>query len=96
MENQLIVTLNVNDLKELISEGVTNALSKTPQPKKEDDTLLKRIDVAKLFSVSLVTVSQWQKDGVLPYHRIKSRIFFKRCEVLQAMELKPKYKRSRK
>ncbi len=93
MENQLIVTLRVDELKELINESVANALSKVPQPPNEDEILLRRKDVAKLFSVSLVTVSQWMKDGKLPYHRINSRIFFKKVEVLKAMELSPKYKR---
>jgi hypothetical protein len=93
METRLIVTLNTDELKQLINETVTNALSKVPQPKKDDDTLLKRKDIAKLFSVSLVTVSQWMKDGKLPYHRINSRIFFKRGEVFKAMEINPKYKR---
>jgi len=92
MEDQLLVTLKVNELKNLIEESVTNALSKIPQPKKEDDTLLRRKDISKLFSVSLVTVTQWMKTGRLPYHRINSRIFFKRGEVFQAMEINPKYK----
>lgn len=92
MENKLLVTLNVDELKELIFDGVTNALSKISQPKNEDETLLKRKDIAKLFSVSLVTITQWMKTGKLPYHRINTRIFFKRGEVFQAMEVNPKYK----
>jgi hypothetical protein len=92
MENKLLVTLNVNELQELITDSVTNALSKIPKPRQDDDSLLKRKDIARLFSVSLVTVTQWMKTGRLPYHRINSRIFFKKGEVLQAMELSPKYK----
>ena len=93
MEPRLIVTLNTDELQQLIYETYINAHSKVPQPKKDDDTLLKRKDIAKLFSVSLVTVSQWMKTGRLPYHRINSRIFFKKSEVFQAMEISPKYKR---
>ncbi len=92
MENRLIVTLYVDELKQLIEECITNALSKAPKPKQEDDTLLKRKDIAKLFSISMVTVTQWMKLGKLPYHRINSRVFFKRGEVFQAMEINPKYK----
>lgn len=95
MENNLVVTMNADELRNLIDESVTNALIKSFQPKKEDDTLLKRKDVSKLFSVSLVTISQWMKGGKLPYHRINSRIFFKKAEVLKAMEISPKYKKLR-
>jgi len=93
MENQLIVTLRVDELKTLITEGVQIAISKIPSPQKEDETILKRKDIARLFSVSLVTVTEWMKSGRLPHYRIKSRVFFKRGEVLKAMEASPKYKR---
>ena len=92
MENKLLVTLNVDELRELISEGITSALSKLPKPKNEDETLLRRKDVAKIFSVSLVTINQWMKTGRLPFHKINSRTFFKKGEVFQAIEVSPKYK----
>ena len=91
-QNQLLVTLNVADLKGIINESVSDAISKIPQQPKEDDTLLRRKDVAKLFSVSLVTISEWMKSGKLPYHRINSRIFFKRKEVMESMQSTQKYK----
>lgn len=75
MNNNLVVTMSTDELKALIEEGVSNALSKSFQPKNEDETLLNRKDISKFFSVSLVTVSQWMKSGKLPYHRINSRIF---------------------
>jgi len=45
-----------------------------------------------LFSVSLVTIADWMKTGKLPYHRINSRIFFKKSEVLEALQSKSKIK----
>jgi phage antirepressor YoqD-like protein len=84
MNEQLIITLKVDDLKNIIDESVTNALTKVPQ-KTEEETILKRIDVAKLFKISLVTLNQWMRDGRIVYHRINSRIFFKRSEVMDAL-----------
>lgn len=81
MNNQLIVTLTVEELKAIILESVEKALEKVTQPT-NDETLLKRKDVAKLFHVSLVTLNQWMKEGRVPYHRIHSRIFFKQSEVM--------------
>ncbi len=93
MENQLALTLKVEELRVLISESVSDALSKVPPTKKDDEILLRRKDVAKLFSVSLVTITDWMKTKRLPYHRINSRIYFKRSEVLEALNNGFKYKR---
>jgi len=94
MENQIVV-IKVEELKNLISESVSDAISKIPQPQKEDDVLLKRKDVATLFSVSLVTITDWMKTGKLPFYRINSRIFFKRGEVLETLNNNQKYKHSK-
>jgi len=91
MENQLLVTLNVNDLRHIINESIENAISKTQKPK-EEETILRRKDVAKLFSVSLVTIADWMKTGKIPYNRINSRIFFKKSELMKCIEIKEKYK----
>jgi len=93
MENRLIVTLYVDELKRIIEECVTTALAKIPTPKKEDDTLLTRKDVAKLFSISLVTVNEWKRVGRIPYYRMNRRIYFKKEELLKAIEINPKYKK---
>jgi hypothetical protein len=91
MENQLLVTLNVNDLKLIIDKSIESAISKTQKPT-EEETILRRKDVAKLFSISLVTIADWMKTGKLPYHRINTRIFFKKSELMKCIEIKEKYK----
>ena len=89
------LTLDAEALRRVIQELYPE--SKLPSlPIKEEETLLRRKEVAKLFSVSLVTISQWMKSGKLPYHRINSRIFFKKSEVWSAMEINPKYRRAKK
>jgi excisionase family DNA binding protein len=85
MNEQLIVTLKVDELKSLIDESVSNALTKLPQ-KPEAEDLLKRDEVAKLFKISLVTLNQWMRDGRITFHKINSRIFFKRSEVMEALK----------
>ena len=88
---KLLVTLSVNELKSIINQSVADAISKAQHPLSED-VLLKRKDIAKLFSVSLVTINSWMNSGKLPYHRINSRIFFKKREVMEAMAGINKYK----
>jgi len=92
MKNDLVVTLKVGELENIINRSIEGALSKVPEAKPEE-TLMRRKEVAKFFSVSLVTVSEWMKAGKLPYHRINSRVFFKRSEILEAMGTNEKYKR---
>lgn len=92
MNEQLIITLKVGELKNIIDESVTKALIKAPS-KPEEETLLKRKEVAKIFGVSLVTLNQWMRDGRIPCHRINSRVFFKRTEVMEALNSVKKYSR---
>ena len=58
MDDKLIVTLNVDELKRIIIECIIGVLNENPI-KAEEDPLLKRVEVAKMFSVSLVTLNQW-------------------------------------
>jgi len=88
METQLVVTLNVDELKSIINESIENAIKINSKPK-EEDSLLCRKDLARLFSVSLVTISSWTKNGKLPYYQIGSRIYFKKNEIMKIFDSKP-------
>ena len=46
-----------------------------------DDDLLSRKDVARMFSISLDTVDNWSKAKILNPHKRGRRVFFKRSEV---------------
>lgn len=47
--------------------------------------LLTRKDVSKMLQVSLVTLNEWTKHGILPAYRINTRIRYKENEVLSAL-----------
>ena len=86
MEKRLIVTLDIEELKRIIEDCLKDANTAQEQDKIEEDTLLQRTEVAKLFGVSLVTLNQWRKEGIIKRHKIKSRVFFKKSEVMQALK----------
>ncbi|MEI6765965.1 MAG: helix-turn-helix domain-containing protein [Bacteroidota bacterium] len=92
--NKVLTENDVEDLKSIFSEVISKSV---PQTSSADDTeiLLKRKDVAKLFSVSLKTVHDWMKSGKLPVHRINSRVFFKKSEIYAVLEAKPKLGRKK-
>jgi hypothetical protein len=89
MENRLIVTLNIEELKLLIGDCLKDAHAILKEDVKEEDALLKRTEVAKIFGVSLVTLNQWRKEGIIKRHKIKSRVFFKKSEVMDALNTLP-------
>ncbi|WP_247237698.1 helix-turn-helix domain-containing protein [Telluribacter sp. SYSU D00476] len=77
----------------LIQEEIRKALYPNGQsdtPKQEP--FLTRAQMAKELDASLVTLHQWQKDG-LPYHRLHRRIYFIKSEVLEYMHSNQKKKK---
>jgi hypothetical protein len=80
-EIQIITTPNkfkkeiVNDVKTLLDEFLKHFAP--IQPKE----YLTRADVAKMFSVDISTISNWQKSKRLNPLAISGRIYFLRSEV---------------
>lgn len=59
--------------------------------KKQPTDFLTRSDVANMFTVSLVTVSDWTAKGLLKSYKIANRVYYKRGEIEQALtEIHPK------
>jgi excisionase family DNA binding protein len=74
-------------LKELILLGVKTELSlitQNFQPKKQPEYLTRK-EVAEILKVSLVTLSDWNKKGVLKPYRLGNLIRYKREELDQAL-----------
>jgi excisionase family DNA binding protein len=74
-------------LQELILLGVKaelDALTKDLQPKKLPDYLTRK-EVAAILKVSLVTLSDWNKKGVLKPYRLGNLIRYKSSELESAL-----------
>lgn len=82
--NRLIFNLDEDELRCIIEESVAKALQKIPQ-EPVDDTLLTRKEVARLLKVSLVTLNQWRREGIIFQQKIKSRVYFKKSEVMAVL-----------
>lgn len=70
-----------------ILEGVSQQLlefSKNFKPK-EPTIWLTRKEAADLFGVSLVTIHNWTKEGVINAYKIGTRIRFRRSELEQIL-----------
>ena len=88
-----IQNLSVSDLKTIISETmkeeVKHLLSEPPQ----QTEYLTRQETANLLRISLVTLHEWTRKGIITGYRFNSRVRYKRNEVEgTAREIK-KYRR---
>ena len=91
MVQNLLIQMNPEDLRGLISECIKDALTlerqeKAPVPIPED--LLSIEDIQKVFKVSKVTVHKWKKKGLLPFYKMNRKVYFKKSEVIDAMQHK--------
>ncbi|TCI85322.1 helix-turn-helix domain-containing protein [Tenacibaculum sp. M341] len=71
----------IGQIKEVLKD-----LNPTQQPQTTTDKLLTRKEVCKLLQVSLVTVHNWTKQGILNPYRIGNKLRFKESEVLEALQ----------
>ena len=61
----------------------------TPQTISNSEEYLTVKDVANLFHISIATVNNWKREGILVAHQIGGKIFFKRTEIENSLiELK--------
>lgn len=91
MKQQIqFIQFTPEELKDLISESVKeqfNALStslKDNEPKNEKEFLTRK-ETASFFNVSMVTIHEWQKNGILKVYKMGNRSFFKRAELLETL-----------
>ena len=87
MQNLILSTMLYTDLQELIFSSVETAVQSATahlQVKNEIEYLTRK-QTSTLLGVSLVTLSEWTKEGKVKGYRIGSRIRFKRHEIEQSL-----------
>ena len=89
-----LVVVDIDQLKTIINDAVTAAMKQHHAPEQQDE-ILRKVEVAKELKVSLKTIGKWMKQGKLPFHRINTRLFFKRSDIMNAMKLPQKYQRQK-
>jgi excisionase family DNA binding protein len=81
-------------IREAFGAELTDLLAK--QEKESDyDQLLSRKEAAEMLKVSLVTISKYQKEGRHTFYRIGRHVYFKKGDIMQALEDHLKYKHRR-
>ena len=87
MEQVLITTLSLEDLKKIIAESVNSAIKTIDFGNKsyESEKLLTRKETADKFSISLVTLNDWTRRGKIKAYTIGGRVLYKEQELDQAL-----------
>ena len=87
MTNLILHSLQPDELKQLISDAVLQAVDKTnPQQPDKEDQLIKLSEASQLLKVSKVTIHAWKKAGLIPFYRISNKIYFKKNELIESLK----------
>jgi excisionase family DNA binding protein len=89
MKKKLIQVYEVDpeEFKKEILVGIEKLLddfSKQLEPK-ESEVWISRVEASKLMQISLVTIHNWSKDGILRAYRIGNRVRFRHSEIEQTL-----------
>lgn len=90
MSNKKILEIEGLEAAELLNrfESLTkeiHSLKEELTTSKTKTEYLTRLNVAAMFGITLPTVHEWHKKGILKGYKIANRIFFKRAEVEAAL-----------
>ena len=90
MTDIIMHTITPDQLKQILIEAILEAQSvisnpQQPQPD-QDEELIKIEEASKLLNVSKATIHAWKKAGLIPFHRISNKIYFKKNEIINSLK----------
>jgi excisionase family DNA binding protein len=97
MNSIILQGINTEDLKEIFREVLDEKIKQKSEHKEIGKKLpyLSRFEVAEILKISLPTLNNWSKSGIVQSYRIGNRILYKAEEIDQAIQAVKnlKYKR---
>ena len=90
MEKIQINNFNIADLeqaiKNVLTEAVIDAVKDQINPEKKHFSLYSRIATAEMLCISLPTLHEWTKQGVIKANRIGNRVLYKLEDINEALK----------
>ncbi len=82
----LLNGIKVNELLQKIGQLIDEKIGNIQHPtQKNQSNLISRKEVSRLLKISLPTLHDWTKSGLLTSYRIGSRILYKLAEVEESI-----------
>lgn len=85
MAKLLLNTVELSDIEKIVERVFDKKLKNLSAPKEKELELLTRKDTAKLLRISLPTLHDWTKTGIVKAYRIGNRVLYKLEEVKEAL-----------
>lgn len=88
MEKIILNSLTESDLKRIFREVLSEKAESNAVQIKPDGKIsyLNRFEVVKLLRISLPTLSNWTKAGILQSYRIGNRVLFREDEIISSLQ----------
>jgi hypothetical protein len=95
MNQQVITTLSIEELKELLSQIVRDELKAIKEEDFEDKLISQQAAIG-LFDpeISRVTFYNYEKQGLIQPHYIGNKKYYKKSEIFESTKKIKKYSRS--
>jgi hypothetical protein len=87
MNSIILQGINTDDLKKLFREVLEEKLKQESKPKESGKrpVYLNRFEVVELLKISLPTLNNWSKSGIVQSYRIGNRVLYKSEEIRNAI-----------
>jgi len=85
MTNLIMTSYSIDELRTQLIEPLAKDLQELRTHNQEPETVLSRKEAAKFLGVTLVTLHDWTKRGLIDCGRIGVRVFYKKSELLNAI-----------
>lgn len=86
MTQKISTEFTLDEFRTVIQDAVKTEIEKLNLNKPETPTeYITRKDTAGILGISLPTLNDWSKRGVIPSYRIASRVRYKRAEVMNSL-----------
>lgn len=89
MQSIALFPIPLEELKKELMDGLREELALAAGRLVAKEDFIKSDEVCKILNISKVTLTEWRRRGLIKYHKIGSRVFFNRAEILETGRIKP-------
>ncbi|MBF9238389.1 helix-turn-helix domain-containing protein [Hymenobacter sp. BT683] len=84
MSNLIILADSPEAFREFLRDTFAEIMAPGAPKVDGPDSLLTKTEACREFGISLTTLTEWQKNGIVPFVRLGRRIYFERSKMLEA------------